>query len=175
MRVAPLRSPLQFKLVGIRSIRTRVIIGSVTNERAGVLIIRNESLVLIERRWRGRRYWVLPGDGVEPGETVADAARREAEEELGVPVELGLLRVCIDHREEDGSTQRQWYFDAEVRDDAIRVVGPEKNNSNRGMYRAVWMGIDEIDVGAVHPSAVAKLVVENRGNWPSEIVEISES
>jgi 8-oxo-dGTP pyrophosphatase MutT (NUDIX family) len=147
----------------------------VANERAGVLIIRSESLVLIERRKRGRRYWVIPGGGVKSGETIADAATREAEEELGVSVELGNLRVCIDHREEDGSIKRQWYFEAEARDDAIRVVGPEIDNSHRGTYRAVWIGIDEIDVRAVHPSAVAQLVIENRGDWPSEIIEIRET
>jgi len=146
-----------------------------TIERAGVLIIRSGSLVLIERRSQGRLYWVIPGGGVKPGETVPDAAQREAEEELGVSVEVGDLRVRIDHRKEDGSIQRQWYFDAEVRDDDIRVAGPEKNNSHRGQYRAVWMGIDEIDVGAVHPSAVARLVTQNLGVWPSAVVEISET
>ena len=146
-----------------------------TIERAGVLIIRSGRLALIERHWQGRRYWVIPGGGVEPGESVADAARREAEEELGVPVELGTLRVCIDHREEDGSIQRQWYFDATVRADDIRVIGPEKKSPHRGTYSAVWIGLDELDVGAIHPSAVAQLAVQYHGEWPATLIEINET
>lgn len=150
-------------------------IGSVTIERAGVLIIQSEHLALIERQAHGRRYWVIPGGGVQLGESVVEAAQREAEEELGVPVELGALRVCIDHREEDGSIQRQWYFDAAVRADDIRVVGPEMQIPDKGTYRAVWIGLDDIDVGATHPLAVAKLVVQNRGVWTSTLVEIVET
>ena len=146
-----------------------------TIERAGVLIIRGGRVALIERQWNGRRYWVIPGGGVEPGETVADAARREAEEELGVPVELGVLRVCIDHREEDGSIQRQWYFDAVLGADDIRVVGPETKSANVGTYKAVWIGLDQLDLGAIHPSAVAELLDRYRGAWPATLVEIDET
>ena len=162
-------------LGNLRSLLAGDIIRSVTIERAGVLIIRSGRLALIERQWQGRRYWVIPGGGVEPGETVADAARREAEEELGVPVELGALRVRIDHREEGGSIQRQWYFDAAVRADDIRIAGPEKYSPDRGIYSAVWIGLDELDVEAIHPSAVAQLIAQYHGVWPAPLVEINET
>jgi 8-oxo-dGTP pyrophosphatase MutT (NUDIX family) len=144
-------------------------------ERAGVLVIRKGRVALIERHWQGRHYWAIPGGKVKSGETIADAACREAEEELGVTVDLGVLRVRVDHRDEEGSLQRQWYFEATVNSDDIQVVGPEIESSRRGTHRAVWIGLNELDVEATYPLAVARLIAQQPVEWPSYVIEIDET
>lgn len=63
-----------------------------------ILIVQSEKLVLIRRRnppYQGQ--WALPGGFVEVGETVEEAAVREANEETGLDVELkGLVGVLSD-------------------------------------------------------------------------------
>jgi 8-oxo-dGTP pyrophosphatase MutT (NUDIX family) len=45
-------------------------------------------LLIHERIEGGQTHWLTPGGGLEPGETPAQAARREVYEEIGLHVEL---------------------------------------------------------------------------------------
>ncbi|MFP4005934.1 MAG: NUDIX domain-containing protein [Candidatus Hadarchaeia archaeon] len=54
-----------------------------------IIIEVREGLVLIKRKNEPyRREWAIPGGFVERGETVEEAARREAKEETGLDVKL---------------------------------------------------------------------------------------
>jgi 8-oxo-dGTP diphosphatase len=143
--------------------------------RAGVVIVRGGRLAVIERVRRGQHYWVLPGGAVEPGESTAQAAQREAEEELGVAVRLGPLRVLVRYHKQDGSIQRQWYYGASTDTSEIAVVGPELGYApESGTYAAVWLDLQALQAHDVRPSAVARLIAANGGAWPATVIEIDE-
>ncbi|MGH2758428.1 MAG: NUDIX hydrolase [Actinomycetota bacterium] len=54
------------------------------------LVVRDGTVLLIRR---GQQpfldHWSLPGGGVEPGETLREAVRREVREETGLEVDVG--------------------------------------------------------------------------------------
>lgn len=60
-------------------------------------ILRREGRVLLCRHEKaGREYWLLPGGGVNAGESLARALQRELTEELGIEEDLPLEGpVCL--------------------------------------------------------------------------------
>lgn len=67
-----------------------------------ILIRYGEGVVLIERKndpYKG--YWAIPGGFVEYGETVEEAARREAKEETGLNVVLDGLSGVYSNPDRD--------------------------------------------------------------------------
>lgn len=58
-------------------------------------IIRDNHILLIRHRENesGRSYWILPGGGIEPGETEEDCVLREIKEETNLDVRIVSLLV----------------------------------------------------------------------------------
>jgi 8-oxo-dGTP diphosphatase len=146
------------------------------SDRARLVIIHEGKVAAIERFRVGQHYFVLPGGGVEAGETIPAAARREAAEELGVPVTLGRLRAVVHAVTDDGGALRHWCFDASTDSSDIAVAGgPEASPSPEdGTYAAVWIDLRTLDPERVWPFALARLIAANQGSWPAEVLEITD-
>ncbi len=56
--------------------------------RVAALLRRGERVLLIRHEKEGREYWLLPGGGVEAGESLIEALQREITEELGIAEDL---------------------------------------------------------------------------------------
>jgi 8-oxo-dGTP pyrophosphatase MutT (NUDIX family) len=145
--------------------------------RAGIILIENDRVALIERHRAGLDYFVFPGGGVDEGETPEQAAIREAMEELGVEVAIKRKVVVIHF---DQSTQ-VYYLVERVGGEFGSGTGEEftdsdPNDPEEGIYIPIWMPIDELPRHEkVFPESVAKLLLKARtAGWSDEPVVVIE-
>ena len=145
--------------------------------RAGIILIENDRVALIERHRAGLDYFVFPGGGVDEGETPEQAAIREAMEELGVEVAIK-RKVAVIHF--DQSTQ-VYYLVERVGGEFGSGTGEEftdsdPNDPDEGIYIPIWMPIDELPRHEkVFPESVAKLLLKARtAGWSDEPVVVIE-
>ncbi len=59
--------------------------------RVAVLLRKGDEVLLVKHHKYGATYWLLPGGGLEFGETVEACARREVLEETGLEIAVGDL------------------------------------------------------------------------------------
>lgn len=52
------------------------------------VIIENNKILLLEHSFKNRRFWALPGGGVEKNENLEQALKREIKEETGLIAEI---------------------------------------------------------------------------------------
>ena len=141
--------------------------------RAGIVLIENNKVALIERHRAGLHYFVFPGGGVDEGESPEQAAIREAMEELGVQVAIKQKVAEV----QLGQKSRQIYFLAEQAGGEFGTgIGEEftnsdPNDSDEGIYIPVWIPINELLLHKnIHPADVARLVVKSlQGGWSEEV------
>jgi phosphatase NudJ len=130
-----------------------------------------ERFLLVHERKHGQR-WYLPAGRVEPGESLFDGARREAEEETGVPVELeGILK--IQHRVfPQGGAKVRVFFLARPEGDTPPLAPPGNEHS----LEARWVTLGELDdlpLRAPEVRAVFNQVAS--GEWPVQPLELLQS
>jgi 8-oxo-dGTP pyrophosphatase MutT (NUDIX family) len=145
--------------------------------RAGIVLIEDDKVALIERHRAGLDYYVFPGGGANWGETSEQAAVREAMEELGVEVAI-IRELAIIHF--DQSTQ-VYYLVKRVSGEFGTGTGEEFTDADpedpeEGIYVPIWMPIDELlQQPKVFPMDVAKLVLESRTvGWPAVPIVVNE-
>jgi 8-oxo-dGTP diphosphatase len=132
--------------------------------RAGIVLIQDNKVALIERHRAGLHYFVFPGGGVDEGESPEQAAVREALEELGIEVIIKQRVAEIQF----GPKSRQIYFLAEQTGGEFGTGSDEEftasnhEDPEEGIYIPIWMPINELLLHQnIYPADVAKLVVKS--------------
>jgi predicted acetyltransferase/ADP-ribose pyrophosphatase YjhB (NUDIX family) len=122
--------------------------------RAVAVVVREAKLLVIARRLDGREYAVLPGGGIEPGESAAQAAVRELAEECSLTGTATRHLFDGDHGGRPAS-----YFLVDAPDGEAVLGGDEaKAQSEDDHYQPLWATAGELPLLGLLPEGIGDLV-----------------
>ena len=114
--------------------------------------------ILLVRHLRpGDTYWVLPGGGVEFGETIEKAVERETREELGVGVDVGRL-LAIGELIDEGRHVVDFFLAGHLeRNEGLNVRFEE------GIAESAWVEPSELGGRRILPPEIIPVLEEASG------------
>ena len=131
--------------------------------RVAIIALDEASRVLLLQHTRPHGvYWVLPGGGVEPGETLDEALRREIREELSAESEINSLAAVGELIEPDRHVV-DFFYTGKItsKSDFIRLL-------EEGITDVGWFGLDEITGLDVRPVEIVGVITESMNRQPGE-------
>ena len=115
--------------------------------RIGILIVSDGKVLLIEHIKNGRSYWLIPGGGLEYGETIANCAKREMKEETNLDVSISRFLFSSESIAPDGSRHiLNMFFLGKIDGDSPMKVGDEER-----LKSLAFIPIDDLDKIEFHP------------------------
>lgn len=112
--------------------------------RVALLILKDNKILLIKHRKGNREYWLVPGGGIEVGETVNIALRREMLEETGLNVRVGNFVFSC---ETIGNNRHilHMFFEGKI------VGGELKIGNESNLVALSFISLDNINNIVLHP------------------------
>jgi 8-oxo-dGTP diphosphatase len=125
--------------------------------RVAALTIRDDRILLARHIKNHRTSYLLPGGGLEIGETAHEALVRELREEAGVECSIGALRYVVEARAANGSRHIvQLTFD-------VRIEGEVGESRDPRVAGCEWHPISGLRTLPIHP-AVGNAIADDLGS-----------
>ena len=124
-------------------------------------MVREGQILHVRHEKNGKSYWLIPGGGVDFGESVEEALIREFREEVGLPIKVGPLVLAHDSIPPNRHRQvlnlyflvSADHFDIKVTPDAV-------------LRDAAFYSLEEFPGMTVNPDVKAEILEGLKNQWP---------
>ena len=136
---------------------------------AKALIIENGKLLCTKNKDQFGIFYLLPGGGQEPFETISDALKRECKEEVSAEVKVKDIVFVRDYigknhefAEWDSDIhQIEYIFECELKENDKLQNGDIPDNMQIGVE---WLALDKLNDYRIYPKRLKELIGENGAN-----------
>lgn len=130
--------------------------------RVAAIIIEGDDILLARHERDDETYWVLPGGGVDFGESIGDALIRELKEEADLDIRLGHLIMVNDSVPPDKHRHIiNLYFTAEI------VGGKLKLGKDPRLAEMKFVPIAQLSKLTFYPDVRNELLAAIRNGYPN--------
>jgi ADP-ribose pyrophosphatase YjhB (NUDIX family) len=152
--------------------RIRVRVGALLfddDAKPGSVLLVEHAGIHADDEGRAEPFWIPPSGGVDFGESLAEAVRREAEEETGLDIRVGPLRYTLDFVRPPLHTV-SFYFHAHVEGGTLRS-GADPELGDRQLIRSVrFVPFGELVSLNLYPEGLAdRLPGDARAGFPGGV------
>ena len=136
---------------------------NVIRNSAKAIIIRDGCILLIRNRDEEGDWYVLPGGGQHHGETLRQALQRECQEETGVQVQIGELRLVREYigrnhefAQHDGEAhQVEFMFECRIDTSSAPVKGKTPDVHQTGV---AWIPLSKLQSCRLYPRILSQIL-----------------
>ncbi len=125
------------------------------------IVIHEDKVLLMRRKVNGDEYYVFPGGGVDPGETIEEAVEREIEEEASLKIKAEKLI----YRLTDEFSEHYFYLCSYISGEPELGEGNERDDMHEeNIYCPEWRLVTELPHLTVYQLEVRDWLIEDLKN-----------
>jgi len=144
-----------------------------------VIIIDENRILLVKQYHENREFWLVPGGGIERGETSVAAAQREVREETGLEIKVGRLIWHIEEVSEKKGMRFVNFFLADIIGGELSLgKDPEFGDDGQVLREVRFFSKDELRaLPEVYPESLKDEIwdILEKGKFDHPVYRIRQS
>lgn len=110
--------------------------------RCAGIVRKDDKLLLVKSKYEGSIYWIFPGGGLEPGESMEECVKREVKEETGININVKKM-IFINENVSKENPMIHFTYLCEPLDDNL-TIGSDPDHEERVVRDVSYIPFEEI-------------------------------